>query len=218
MADEEPQAEEPPLVEEAARPPKRPRTLYAHIREAYKDPDASYVKDLLWARTTEWRRGASFVRVERPARVDRARALGYKAKQGFVVVRARVRRGGLRKPRPRAGRTPKHMGVRKITMAKSIQRIAEERTAKRYPNLQVLNSYWVGEDGRYKYYEVILVDPHHPVIRKDPKMRWIGAPQHKGRVFRGLTSAGKRGRGLRRKGKGAEKVRPSLGAHRRRGK
>ncbi|TFG95481.1 50S ribosomal protein L15e, partial [Candidatus Thorarchaeota archaeon] len=33
-----------------------------------------------------------------------------------------------------------------------------------------------------------------------------------GRDSRGLTSAGKRSRGLRKKGQGAEKVRPSLGA------
>ncbi|MDP3765404.1 MAG: 50S ribosomal protein L15e, partial [Nanoarchaeota archaeon] len=34
---------------------------------------------------------------------------------------------------------------------------------------------------------------------------------------RGLTSAGKRGRGLLHKGKGAEKLRPSLRAHQRKG-
>jgi large subunit ribosomal protein L15e len=103
-------------------------------------------------------------------------------------------------------------------MAKNIQRIAEERTAKRYPNLEVLNSYWVGEDGRQKYYEVILVDPHHPSIINDPKINWICEPQHKGRAFRGLTSAGRKGRGLYKKGVGAEKVRPSLRAHDKKGK
>jgi large subunit ribosomal protein L15e len=96
-------------------------------------------------------------------------------------------------------------------MAKSIQRIAEERTAKRYPNLEVLNSYYVGEDGKYKYYEVILVDPAHPVIKSDTKINWILS--QKGRVYRGLTSAGKKGRGLLNKGKGAEKVRPSRRAN-----
>ncbi|MFQ6060450.1 MAG: 50S ribosomal protein L15e, partial [Thermoplasmata archaeon] len=90
--------------------------------------------------------------------------------------------------------------------------------ARRYPNMEVLASYWVGEDGRNKYYEVILVDPHHPSIINDPKINWICEPAHKGRVYRGLTPAGKKGRGLRRKGKGAEKVRPSIRAHRGRGK
>ncbi|MFQ5909165.1 MAG: 50S ribosomal protein L15e [Thermoplasmata archaeon] len=192
--------------------------MYRFVRDAWKRPDEGYLKELQWLRMIEWRKGHSFHRVERPTRIDRARALGYKAKQGYVIVRARVRRGGLRKPTIRGGRRAKRKGIKKITMAKSIQRIAEERTAKRYPNLEVLNSYWVGEDGRHKYYEVILVDPHHPVIKNDPKISWIGRGSHKGRVYRGLTSAGKKGRGLRKKGKGAEKVRPSIRAHDHKGK
>ena len=102
-------------------------------------------------------------------RLDRARSLGYRAKKGFVLVRTRVRRGGRRKSRFIGGRKPKRMGVNKITQAKSIQRIAEERVAKKYPNLEVLNSYWVWADGKYKYYEVILVDPQSPSIVNDEK-------------------------------------------------
>jgi len=204
--------------EEAEETVSHPKSLYGFVAEAWKRPEDSYVKDLQWQRMIEWRRGPSFQRVERPTRIDRARALGYKAKQGYVIVRARVRRGGLRKPMIKGGRRPKRKGISKITMGKSIQRIAEERTAKRYPNLEVLNSYWVGEDGKHKYYEVILVDPHHPVIKSDPKINWICDRAHKGRVFRGLTSAGKKGRGLRHKGKGAEKVRPSIRARKGRGK
>ena len=98
----------------------------------------------------------------------------------------------------------------KIKVGKNLQRIAEERTAKRYTNLEVLNSYFVGEDGKHKFYEVILVDPHHPVIISDPKINWIQEVQHTGRVYRGLTSAGKKGRGLRNKGLGSEKIRPSV--------
>lgn len=199
--------------------PKRgPRTLYGRIRDAWKHPDESYVGELLRHRMIAWRKGPAVEGLERPTRLDRARSLGYKAKQGIVVARARVRRGGLRKPRPRGGRRPKRMGVKKITMAKSIQRIAEERAARRYPNLEVLNSYWVGEDGRYKYYEVILVDPLHPVIQSDKDLNWLARPVHTRRVERGLTSAGKKGRGLRRKGKGAEKVRPSVRARQGKGK
>ena len=33
------------------------------------------------------------MRIEHPTRLDKARKLGYKAKQGFVVARTRVRRG-----------------------------------------------------------------------------------------------------------------------------
>jgi large subunit ribosomal protein L15e len=127
-------------------------------------------------------------------------------------VRTRVRRGGLRKKRHQRGRKPKNTGVLKITMKKSIQRIAEERAGRKYPNLEVLNSYWVGEDGKHKFYEVILVDPQHPVILADPKIAWIANPSSTNRVYRGKTSAGRKGRGLRGKGKGHEKNRPSIRA------
>ncbi len=214
MADEEKAPPAPAEGEAKARP----RNLYTYVREAWKDPRESFLKDVRLARQAEWRRGESFVRLEHPTRIDRARSLGWRAKPGFVVVRARVRRGGLRKHNPMGGRKAKRRGMLKITMAKSVQRIAEERVAKRYPNMEVLASYWVGEDGMHKYYEVLLVDPQHPAIRSDPKINWICEPQHQGRAYRGLTGAGKRGRGLRYKGTGAEKVRPSIGAHGRQGK
>ncbi len=182
---------------------------YKYIARAWKRPDASFVKELMWHRVMEWRRQPAVLRVEKPTRLDRARKLGYKAKQGFVVTRVRVRRGGLRKKRPKAGRRQKRMGVTKFKSAKSVRLVAEERAARKFPNLEVLNSYWVWEDGRYKWFEVVMVDPNHPVIQSDKDINWICEGAHRGRVFRGLTSAGKEVRGLRHKGKGAEKVRPS---------
>jgi large subunit ribosomal protein L15e len=182
---------------------------YKYIAEAWKKPEESFVDELMRQRLIEWRKEPAIVRVEKPTRLDRARKLGYKAKQGFIIVRVRVRRGGLRKKRPKAGRRPKRMGVKKYKPAKSLRLIAEERAAKKFPNLEVLNSYWVGEDGRFKWFEAIMVDPHHPAVKADKDVNWICQKQHKGRVFRGLTSAGKKVRGLRKKGWGAEKARPS---------
>ena len=183
--------------------------MYKYVADAWKKPDVSFVKDLMRQRVIKWRREPTIVRVEKPTRVDRARKLGYKAKQGFVIARARVRRGGLRKLRPRSGRRPKRMGVKKFKPAKSLQLIAEERVARKFPNLEVLNSYWVWQDGMHKWYEVIMVDPAHPVIKADKDIGWIGGKPNTRRVFRGLTSAGKKMRGLRHKGRGAEKSRPS---------
>jgi large subunit ribosomal protein L15e len=182
---------------------------YKYIAEAWKKPEESFIDELMRQRLIEWRKEPAIVRVEKPTRLDRARKLGYKAKQGFIIVRVRVRRGGLRKQRPKAGRRPKRMGVKKYKPAKSLRLIAEERAAKKFPNLEVLNSYWVGEDGRFKWFEAIMVDPHHPAVKADKDINWICQKQHKGRVFRGLTSAGKKVRGLRKKGRGAEKARPS---------
>jgi large subunit ribosomal protein L15e len=190
---------------------------YRYVKEAWKNPKEGYLRDLMRERLPAWNKGNSIVRVERPTRIDRARSLGYRAKQGYIVTRVRVRRGGRRKSRPEARRRPKRFGVKKFSPKKSIQLIAEERVQRKFPNLEVLNSYWVGETGQHKYYEVILVDPFHPVIMADPRINWICERQHTRRVYRGKTSSGVRGRGLRTKGKGAEKVRPSLRSHHNRG-
>ncbi len=184
-------------------------SMYKYIENAWKAPKEGYLKELQRKRLKQWRKDENFKRIERPTRLDKARKLGYKAKQGFVLARAKVRRGNLRKTRPTRGRRPKRMGVKKITPKKNLQWIAEERCSRKYPNLRVLNSYWVGEDGKKKYFEVILVDPDHPSIENDPDINWICEKDQKGRVFNGKTSAGKKVRGLRKRGKGSEKSRPS---------
>ena len=56
----------------------------------------------------------------------------------------------------------------------------------------------INQDGVYKYYEVILVDPQHKAVRRDARINWICNPVHKRRESRGLTSAGKQNRGLNR--------------------
>lgn len=193
------------------------KSFYKYIAEAWKKPDETYVHELRWHRLQDWRREPAVIRVERPTRLDRARNLGYKAKQGIIVARARIRRGGLRKSRHSRGRMTSRAGVNKITMGKSIQRIAEERTSRRYPNMVPLNSYWVGEDGKHKWFEVILVDPSHPAIISDSQLSWVTGKQA-GRAFRGKTSAGHKGRGMKHRGNGTEKTRPSIGSHDGKGK
>ena len=193
--------------------------LHKHVSAAWKKPKEGIPSRYRIDRMAGWRKEPVFIRIDKPTRIDAARRVGYKAKQGVVVVRTRVRRGGLRKGKIHMKRKPSKAGIKKITMGKSIQRIAEERSARRYPNLEVLNSYWVGEDGKNKFYEVIMIDPDHPAIKSDKDMGWVSSgSSHRGRAFRGKTGAGKRGRGLLNKGKGAEKLRPSLKANKNRGK
>src|SRR5438128_9959422 len=122
------------------------KSAYKYMGEAYRQPRHGANADLYRSRLIEWRADPVIIRVERPTRLDRARSLGYKAKQGYVVVRTRVRRGSLRKTRFKMGAKPSGMGVRKITASKSIQRIAEERVQEQYPNAEDLIRYWVGED------------------------------------------------------------------------
>ncbi|TFF86439.1 50S ribosomal protein L15e [Candidatus Thorarchaeota archaeon] len=186
-------------------------TAYKHMSDTWLEEQRER-SDMVRSRLIVWRKQGSIVRLERPTRLGRARSLGYKAKQGYVIVRAKTGRGPREKPRPRMGRKPRSLGVSRYTPQKSRRWIAEERVARKYPNLRVLNSYWVGSDHKWVWYEVIMVDPNHPVIYNDPEINWICDPAQKGRQSRGLTSAGKRSRGLRKKGRGAEKVRPSLGA------
>ena len=124
--------------------------MYRYLQRLWRRPKEGYLAELMRQRAIRWRRQPAIVRIDKPTRLDRARRLGYKAKKGFIVVRVRVRRGGRRKPRPKMGRRQKRMGVAKITPAKSLRLIAEERAARKYPNLEVLNSYWVWEDGMYK--------------------------------------------------------------------
>jgi large subunit ribosomal protein L15e len=104
------------------------------------------------------------------------------------------------------------MGVRKLTPKKSLQLIAEERAARKFPNLEVLNSYHLASDGTREYFEIIMLDPHHPAIRSDPQLRWVADGKQRGRVFRGLTHAGKVVRGMLRRGRGTERMRPSVRA------
>ena len=66
------------------------------------------------------------------------------------------------------------------------------------------------------FYEVILDDRVVPEIKSDKELGpFVKAP--KKRALRGLTSAGKKARGLRNSPVKAPKVRPSLRANRRRG-
>merc|ERR1712147_121466 len=88
----------------------------------------------------------------------------------------------------------------KLKPKRNAQARAEEKVGRKCGGLRVLNSYWVNEDSTYKYFEVILIDPAHVAIRNDARMNWICNPVHKHRERRGLTSAGRKHRGLRQKG------------------
>ena len=182
-----------------------------YMREAWKKPRES-MPDLWRERLLEWRREPATVRIEHPTRIDRARSLGYRAKQGFVIVRQRVNRGGRMREKFTGGRRSKAMRRLKIVNI-NYRLVAEQRAQKVFHNCEVLNSYWVAEDGRFYWYEVLLVDKDHPQILAGKQLGWISKPEHRGRVFRGLTGAGRVSRGLYRKGKGAEKIRPSQRAN-----
>ena len=189
--------------------------LYQHISNAWKTKSEGF-KQNHQKRLMLWRNLDSLVKIESPTNLPTARRLGYKAKQGYLIVRSRVLRGGRKRPQFHSGRRSKHMRRKKI-LSMSYQVVAEGRVARKYVNCEVLNSYKVGKDAKHYWYEVILIDKNHPNIKNDKRISWITHKQHKGRVFRGLTSAGKKSRGMLGKGKGYEKIRPSLRANKRQG-
>ena len=185
--------------------------LAKYLREAWKKPDVKLLRE----RMIEWRKCGVITRVDKPLRLDRARSLGYKAKKGITVVRIKVKRGGHKKSRPNKARRTKRLHIRK-NLRMNYKEIAETRVARKYTNMEVLNSYQVGKDGMNYFFEVILVDRVAPEIKADKQLgKFIKAP--KKRALRGITSAARKARGLRNSPVKAPKVRPSLRANRRRG-
>ncbi len=122
-------------------------------------------------RAISWRKENAVTRIEKPSRIQRARRLGYKAKQGIIVVRMRVGTGGMRRKRPRSGRRPKHLGVTRIKADVSMKAVADRRVLERYPNMKLLGSYYLYKDGMHYWFEVILADPSHPRVSKDKELR-----------------------------------------------
>ncbi|KVI10070.1 Ribosomal protein L15e [Cynara cardunculus var. scolymus] len=165
---------------------------YAYVSELWRKKQSDVMRFMKRTRVWEYRQFPSIVR-------------------GYVIYRVRVRRGGRKRPVPKGivyGK-PTNQGVTQLKFQRSKRSVAEERAGRKLAGLKVLNSYWLNEDSTYKYYEVILVDPAHTAIRNDPRINWICNPVHKHRELRGLTSAGKKYRGLRGKGHLNHKARPS---------
>lgn len=183
---------------------------YKYASEQHENPKENL--DELWQkRLVEWRQQEAIEKLDNPTRIPKARQHGYKSKRGFSVVRSRVPKGNSKRERLKAGRRPKRAGQSRFHPKKSKRQIAEIRASKKHSNLEVLNSYWIAEDGSYKWFEVIMVDPEEPTIQADDDINWI--VDERDRVERGLTPAAREGRGLNNKGKGAEKVRPSQNAN-----
>jgi len=188
---------------------------YKYLEELWKKKQSDVMNFILRLRTWEYRQLPTIHRVSRPSRPDKARRLGYKAKQGIIIYRVRVRRGGRKRPVSKGiiyGK-PAGQGIVQLKFQRNLRSVAEERVGRKLGSLRVLNSYWVGQDATYKFFEVILADPNHNAIRNDARLNWIANPVHKHRELRGLTSAGKKHRGLRVKGHRDAKKRPSRWAN-----
>ena len=115
----------------AARPPPaRPQ----FIEELWKKKQSDVLRFLLRVRCWEFRQLPGLVRLARPSRPDKARRMGFKSKQGYVVYRVRVRRGGRKKPisKVRAG-AGRGAGSRACCAGRSVGESARGRRQKRPP-------------------------------------------------------------------------------------
>ncbi len=183
------------------------RGMYYYLNRAWRKPTEESVTELR-RKMIAWRAGDRVLKIEKPTRLDAARRLGYKAKKGFVMFRVTLERGGRQKLRPRTQRRQKRFNTKKI-LHTSYKWVAEQRVQRKHPNLEILNSYLIGQDGRFYFFEVIAIDINVPEIKNDKTINWICSPKNRKRAFRGLTSSAKKSRGLRKKSRNM-KVRPSL--------
>ncbi|XP_055903854.1 60S ribosomal protein L15-like [Eupeodes corollae] len=171
---------------------------YRYMQELYRKKQSDVMRYLLRIRVWQYRQLTKLHRSPRSTRPYKARRLGYENKQGFVIYRIRVRRGGRKRPVAKGcthGK-PKSHGINELKPSVVCNLFAEERVVRKVGGLRVLNSYWLAQDDSNKYFEVILIDTHHNAVRRDPKINWMYKHVHKYRDFRGLTSAGKSSRGI----------------------
>ncbi|CAN6709806.1 unnamed protein product [Malus baccata var. baccata] len=158
-----------------------------------------YFARILWRRKpselcgsrsgTLYRQHPSIVQITHPPRPDKARQSGYRPSS----------RGGHKRPVAILCMVNPQTSSSLNWNYNGASAVAEECVGRK---LGVLT------DSTYKYYEVILVDVAH-----NPRISWICNPVHKHRELRGLTSAGKKCRGLNGKGHLHHKARPSMRAN-----
>lgn len=100
---------------------------YRYIQELYRKKQSDVLRYLLRIRVWQYRQLTKMVRSPRPSRPDKARRLGYRAKQGYVIYRIRVRRGGRKRPVPKGctyGK-PKSHGINELKPYRCLQSVAE---------------------------------------------------------------------------------------------
>merc|ERR1712232_1135619 len=102
---------------------------YKYMQELWRNKQTDAMRFLMRVRCWELRQLPRITRASRPSRPDKARRLGYKAKQGFVVYRVRVRRGNRKRPVPKGATygKPTNQGVNQLKFQRSLRSTAEER-------------------------------------------------------------------------------------------
>ena len=127
---------------------------YKYLEELWRKKQSDAMRYVLRIRSWEYRQLPKVCRVSHSTRPDKARKLGMKAKQGYVVYRVAVRRGGRKRPNPKGivyGK-PKHQGINQLKNTRNLQTIAECRVGRVCSNCVLepaCAEQLLGEPGRY---------------------------------------------------------------------
>uniref|UniRef100_H0XQE6 Ribosomal protein L15 n=1 Tax=Otolemur garnettii TaxID=30611 RepID=H0XQE6_OTOGA len=102
---------------------------HKYIQELWRKQQSDVMRFLLRVHCWQYRQLSALHRALHPTWPDKARRLGYKAKQGYVIYRICVRPGGCKRPVPKGATygKPVHHGVNQLKFARSLQSVAEER-------------------------------------------------------------------------------------------
>jgi len=112
---------------------------YKYLSELYTKKQSDVLQFVSRVRCWEYRQLAVIHRASRPSRPDKARRLGYKAKQGYLIYRIRVRRGNRKRPAPKGATygKPVRQGINHLKFQRGLKATAEERVGRRCGNLRV---------------------------------------------------------------------------------
>ena len=112
---------------------------YKYLAEMATKKQSDVLQFVSRVRCWEYRQLAVIHRASRPSRPDKARRLGYKSKQGYLIYRVRVRRGNRKKPAPKGATygKPVRQGINHLKYQRGLKSTAEERVARRCGNLRV---------------------------------------------------------------------------------
>ncbi|XP_063720275.1 large ribosomal subunit protein eL15-like [Symsagittifera roscoffensis] len=147
--------------------------IFEYMTPLWKIKQGDNMRYLLFVENWNYQQRPRVQRVSRPKRPEKATELGYKPQEGYFIYHVQVRRGGRRKSRPLTGDS---------TGPKAHQQMAETKANRHVKTLKVIDSYWVSQDGTYKYYEVLMVDPSNDNVMRDYNVKDILARRRRERA------------------------------------
>merc|ERR1712227_853852 len=100
---------------------------YKYLEEFWRKKQTDVFRFLARLRNWEFRQLPAVHRCSRPTRPDKARKVGYKAKQGYLIYRVRIRRGGRKRPvhKGQVYGKPRNAGINHLKARRSLRSVAE---------------------------------------------------------------------------------------------